>query len=78
MRVWIDQLDCTGSGQCEQMVPEVFVMEDSGLATVKDPEGRPLPDGGAENPAPVPDHLVAGVLDMVDMCPGACIQCKEA
>jgi ferredoxin len=77
MRVYVDQIDCTGSGQCEQMVPEVFMIEDSGLATVRGADGAPLPEGGAGLGADVPDSLRAGVLDMVDMCPGACIHCQE-
>jgi ferredoxin len=73
MKVYIDQLDCTGSGQCEMLAPEVFVVGDDGLATVKTPEGMALPDGGSGVGVRVPDALLPPVRDAIDVCPGACI-----
>jgi ferredoxin len=73
MRVRVDQLDCTGAGQCEILVPEVFVVGDDGVATVKDADGTPLPDGGGADGAAVPAGLEAQVVDAADVCPGACI-----
>ena len=72
-RVFIDQLDCTGSGQCEMLVPQLFVVTDDGLATVRDPSGAAVPDGGEDSPAAVPEELMAAVHDAVAVCPGACI-----
>ncbi len=77
MRVFVDQLACTGSGLCELAVPEVFRLGDDGLATVLDGE-RVLPNGGAdEGGVEVPDELVSEVQDAAAVCPGACIHCRE-
>ena len=73
MRVFVDQVDCTGSGQCEGIAPEVFVVGDDGLATVIDPDLGPLPDGGAGAGAEVPAVAEARGRDALDVCPGACI-----
>jgi ferredoxin len=73
MRVFVDQLECTGSGQCEFIAPEMFVVDDDGLATVIDPDVGPLPDGGAGVGVEVPAQLQAQVRDAIDVCPGACI-----
>jgi ferredoxin len=74
MRVYVDQLDCTGSGQCELLVPAVFVVLDDGLATVLD-GGTSRPDGGAGDGVSVPPELAAKVRDAADVCPGGCIHC---
>lgn len=73
MRVFVDQLSCTGAGQCELIAPEIFVVGDDGLATVKDATGAILPDGGADGGVEVPAALEAQVRDAADVCPGACI-----
>ena len=31
MKVWIDQDLCTGDGLCEEIAPDVFVMDSDGL-----------------------------------------------
>ena len=36
MKVWIDQDLCTGDGLCEEICPDVFTLQDDGLAYVKD------------------------------------------
>jgi ferredoxin len=77
MKVWIDQLGCTGSGQCELLVPELFVVTDDGLATVKTDAGELLPDGGEGVGATVPSALETKVRDAADVCPGACIYLVE-
>jgi ferredoxin len=73
MRVYVDQLSCTGAGQCELLAPDIFVVGDDGLATVKDSSGALLPDGGAGEGVEVPAALEAQVRDAADVCPGACI-----
>ena len=78
MRVHVDQLDCTGSGQCEQLAPGVFVVQDDGLATVLDAAGQPMPDGGAGVGVEVAAADVALVRDVADICPGSCIICVES
>jgi ferredoxin len=77
MKVYIDQLDCTGSGQCELMLPEVFVVTDDGLATVKDATGAPVPAGAMDVGVEVPVGMESQVRDAADVCPGACIHCNE-
>jgi ferredoxin len=77
VRVFVDQLACTGSGLCELAVPEVFQLGDDGLATVLDGD-RALPNGGAdEGGVEVPEDLAAAVRDAAAVCPGACIYCRE-
>ncbi len=73
MKVHVDQAGCTGAGYCEQVASAVFALEDPGLATVLDTDGRPLPDGGAPDGVVVPDDAVPAVQDAAGMCPGACI-----
>ena len=34
MKVWIDQDLCTGDGLCAEIAPDVFIMEEDGLAYV--------------------------------------------
>ena len=53
VRVYIDQDLCTGSMVCESITPQVFAMDDEGLATVIH-NGAALPDGGAGK---IPGHI---------------------
>lgn len=78
MRVYIDQVECTGSGQCEMIGPDLFVLQDDGLATVRDPAGEPVPDGAVDVGVPVPPELEGKVRDAADVCPGACIYCVDS
>ncbi|SNT36097.1 ferredoxin [Rhodococcoides kyotonense] len=73
MKIFVDQIECTGSGQCELIAPELFTILDSGLATVIDSTGAALDDGGEGVGADVPDAAVDAVRDAMDICPGACI-----
>ncbi|MEY2476529.1 MAG: ferredoxin, partial [Actinomycetota bacterium] len=34
MKVWIDQDLCTGDGICAEIAPQIFEMDDDGLAYV--------------------------------------------
>jgi len=36
---YIDQEECVGCGNCEEMCPEVFRLNEDGEAEVHDPEG---------------------------------------
>ena len=78
MRVYIDQLECTGSGQCEMIAPELFVLLDDGIATVRDAGGAPMPDGAMKVGVAVPIDLEAKARDASDVCPGACIYCIDS
>jgi ferredoxin len=74
MRVTVDQPECTGAGYCEEVAGPVFVLLDSGLATVRDAAGEPMSDGGGAEGAPVPDEHASAVEDAIGMCPGGCIR----
>ena len=77
MKVYVDQPSCTAGGLCEEAVPEVFVLDDSGLATVIE-AGAPLAAGGMDaGGVEVPRGLEARVRDAAAACPGACIFCDE-
>lgn len=77
MKVWIDQDLCTGDGLCEEIVPDVFVMLDDGLAYVKegdtifaDSEGAA---GGEKGMAAFADTQTDLVVEAAEECPGECI-----
>ena len=72
MKVWIDQDLCTGDGLCAEIAPDVFVMEDDGLAYVAEAGVRILGEG-AEALASVPDGQVDAVIESAEDCPGECI-----
>lgn len=63
MKVWIDRDLCTGDAICADEVPDVFEMDDEGLAFVKP---------GMEFAGDRDD-----VKKMADECPGACIFIEE-
>ena len=77
IRVYVDQIQCTGSMVCEMVAPAVFVMDAEGLATVL-ADGVALLDGGAPLGAAVPSHQETLVRDAVATCPGGCIHVVEA
>jgi ferredoxin len=80
IRVYIDQVQCTGSMVCESIASQVFAMDDEGLATVLE-NGVALPDGGAARGgddgaacgAAVQPDQVGLVRDASAACPGGCI-----
>lgn len=75
MRVKVDQLDCTGSAMCELSVPEVFVLDSAGLATVRTDgplTGASVTADGVAVPAELHDAVRAAAAG----CPGACISCR--
>ena len=83
MRVWIDQDLCTGDGICAEIAPQIFEMDDDGLAYGKEREwsNRFGPSGsgsepalkGAQGTAKMPDDLADAVIDAAEECPGECI-----
>ena len=60
MNVRIEQEYCTGDGLCQDLCPDVFEMQDDGLAHVK-------LDGA------VPTELEDAVLEAQAQCAGECI-----
>ena len=76
VRVYIDQIQCTGSMVCESITSQVFAMDDDGLATVRE-NGVVLADGGAPLGAVVRPDQVALARDAAAACPGGCIHVVE-
>ena len=82
MKVWIDQDLCTGDGICAEIAPQIFEMDDDGLAYVKEKSwpNRFGPSGSGSEPAlkgtdgaDMPDDLADAVIDAAEECPGECI-----
>jgi ferredoxin len=78
VKVFVEQFACTGGGLCEAAVPEVFVLDASGLSTVKDGDRVLAAGGEEEGGAEVPEELVTAVRDAAAVCPGACIICRDS
>jgi len=83
VKVWIDQDLCTGDGLCAEIAPDVFYLDDDGLAYVKEGDryfgqeklfnpkyGHPA---GANGLARVPEGQEDAVREATDECPGECI-----
>lgn len=61
-KVLIDEEECIGCGSCEEICPEVFVLnEDTEKAEVINPEGGP-------------EDLIE---EAIDACPVECIQWED-
>lgn len=69
MKVWLDELMCTGCSCCTNICPDVFGRSDSDLAVVLD-RGTPKP--GIE-PTPVPPRFESKVIYAAEECPGEII-----
>lgn len=73
MKVWIDQDLCTGDGLCEEIAPDVFTLQDDGLAYVKESATVLNTPGGSAQMALVPNDLEDAVVEASEECPGECI-----
>ncbi|MDA8080934.1 MAG: ferredoxin [Actinomycetota bacterium] len=73
MKVWIDQDLCTGDGLCEEICPDVFTLQDDGIAYVKDNGSICNDPGGSAQMAKVPSELEDAVVEASEECPGECI-----
>lgn len=62
MYAMVEQDACLGCGSCEAVAPEVFRMNDEGLA---------------EAYAEVTEDLKPAVEEAMGMCPGSCIKWDE-
>jgi ferredoxin len=61
-RVYVDEEECIGCGSCEEICPEVFVLnEDTEKAEVINPEGGP-------------EDLIE---EAMEACPVECIQWED-
>ncbi len=73
MKVWIDQDLCTGDGLCEEICPDVFSLQDDGLAYVKEGAEVQNNPGGSQCMVDVPNALEDAVTEAAEECPGECI-----
>ena len=73
MKVWIDQDLCTGDGLCEEICPDVFSLQDDGLAYVKEGAEVQSNPGGSQSMVDVPNALEDAVTEAAEECPGECI-----
>jgi ferredoxin len=78
MKVWIDQDLCTGDGLCEEICPDVFTLQDDGLAYVKDADSVKSDPGGAQGMVEVPGNLEDAVTEAAEECPGECIFIEQS
>lgn len=69
MKVWIEQDYCTGDGLCSDLCPDVFAMNDDGLAYVKDAGGL----AGTGERVEVDPAMEEAVLEAQAQCAGECI-----
>jgi ferredoxin len=74
MLVWVDQDACVGNGVCEEICPEVFVL-DGGLAFVRD--GSRVLGRGIAGAGPVPEAFLGAAIDAAEECPAECIFFEE-
>ncbi len=73
-KVWIDQDLCTGDGLCTDIVPELFGLNDDGLAYVKDSDGELMVEPGRSGSlANIPAGNEELAVEAAQECPGECI-----
>ena len=65
MKVRIERECCTGDGLCEELCPDIFELQDDGLAPSTKQDGEVATD------------LEDGVLDAQAQCPGECTYVRE-
>lgn len=75
MKVWIDRDECTGSGLCEVLEPDIFAIDADGLAVVRDGDAA-LPSGRT-GALTVPQDHEREVLEASQACPGRCIRIES-
>ncbi len=85
MKVWIDEDLCTGDGICAEICPDVFVMDDRGIAFVREltthfsdadlslEEQRSGEHLNQRGLARVPNGLIEAAIEAAEECPGECI-----
>ncbi len=86
LRVWIDPDLCTGDGICTEICPDVFVMDDGGIAFVReltthfsdaDVSMEEQKDGTSHRSyhalARIPQSLIEAAIESAEECPGECI-----
>ena len=73
MRISIDQAACQGDCICEVICPQVFVLDETGIAWVAE-DGVALYGGGPDTYASVPGPLEDDVRDAASQCPTQCMR----
>lgn len=76
MKVSLDQSLCRGDCICEQICPQVFVLDEGGIAYVSE-GGAAMNPGGPDRWANVPAGLETLVLDAAAECPTQAIFVKD-
>lgn len=81
MKVWIDQLLCTGDGICVEICPSHFFMGEDGLAYVKDKDEKADPTDPrlqmGKGLAVIDEALLDATIEAAEECPGECIFIEE-
>jgi ferredoxin len=74
MRVWIDSDLCSGTGQCSEIAPDIFVLLDDGTSAAKQNGVVPRDVNGEIGWAEVPDDRIDAAMSAARQCPGEIIQ----
>lgn len=76
MRVSISQTACQGDCICEVICPQVFVLDEAGIAWVAE-SGVALQPGGPSTFATVPAEFHDDVRDAFEQCPTKCMSLED-
>lgn len=76
MRVSINQKACQGDCICEVICPQMFVLDETGIAWVA-PDGVVVQPGGPSAFGAVPAEFEDDVRDAADQCPTGCMTLSE-
>ena len=76
MRISINQAACQGDCICEVICPQVFVLDETGIAWVTE-DGVILQPGGPDTFAGVPPSLEDDVRDAAEQCPTQCMRLQQ-
>ena len=71
MKLWLDQGQCTGSGLCALIAPDVFEVGAEGVSTLL--IGEPGAGTSPQSAVDVPEELQDRVIEASQGCVGACI-----
>jgi ferredoxin len=73
MRVWVDSDLCSGTGQCSEIAPDIFVLLDGGSSAAKQNGVVPRDVNGEIEWAQVPEDRMDAALHAANQCPGEII-----
>jgi ferredoxin len=75
LQVSLDQVLCRGDCICSEICPQVFVLDDDGIAYVV-ADGAPVKPGGPDRWVEVPEGLESLVQDAARECPTEAISVR--